>query len=318
VALANVPVAIADLQEPNNFGKADGILGLAYNALNSAYNLQSYLSRRGVNPPLSYPWLFPTGVSQPGVVQLQRLFQALPILNLAPYFTQLEQNGVVANKFAFYTKRSTIHVSDAKATVADAVADPLNQGWFVLGGGEEQTDLYTGDFVSVNVVADAYYNTVLKAVQVGKGNPVPAKPLEAQYQNFMFSNSIVDSGTNSLALADDIYNAIVAGLSKVSPKFGKLISANQVSNSDIDLAKWPPITFMLEGQNGSDVALTVAPNTYWQFDTESPGSAYFAIESLGPKAPSQSILGLPLLNNYYTVFDRSPDSFGLINFAKIA
>ena len=29
----------------------------------------------------------------------------------------------------------------------------------------------------------------------------------------------------------------------------------------------------------------------------------------------QSILGLPLMNNYYTVFDRSQDAYGIILFA---
>jgi len=31
----------------------------------------------------------------------------------------------------------------------------------------------------------------------------------------------------------------------------------------------------------------------------------------------QSILGLPLLNNYYTVFDRSAHSHGVVRFAPI-
>jgi hypothetical protein len=31
----------------------------------------------------------------------------------------------------------------------------------------------------------------------------------------------------------------------------------------------------------------------------------------------QSILGLPLMNNYYTVFDRSLDPGGVIRFAAI-
>jgi hypothetical protein len=32
---------------------------------------------------------------------------------------------------------------------------------------------------------------------------------------------------------------------------------------------------------------------------------------------NQSILGLPLMNNYYCVFDRSQDSYGIIRFAPI-
>jgi hypothetical protein len=32
----------------------------------------------------------------------------------------------------------------------------------------------------------------------------------------------------------------------------------------------------------------------------------------------QSILGLPLMNNYYSVFDRTQDPYGVICFAPIA
>jgi hypothetical protein len=32
----------------------------------------------------------------------------------------------------------------------------------------------------------------------------------------------------------------------------------------------------------------------------------------------QSILGLPLMNNYYTVFDRSLDAYGTVRFAAIS
>ena len=318
VGLSGVAIAVADLQEPNNFGMADGILGLAYNSLNSAYNLQSYLSRRKVNPPVTYPWPFPTGVSGPGVTQLVRLFHGLPGSTLPPYFSLLEQKGVVANKFAFYTRRSTVHATKSPESVGDALADPLNQGWFILGGGEEQTDLFTGQFAVVNVVDDDFYNTVLISVQVGEAAPVVAKPLEAPYQRFMYSNSIIDSGTNSLTLANDVYNAVMSGLAKLSPAFGKLAAAGQAKNSDIDLAKWPTITFTLEGADGVDVPLTIAPSTYWQFDSGTPGNAIFAIGNFGATAPSQSILGLPLLNNYYTVFDRSLDSYGVVGFAKIA
>ena len=40
---ADVNIAITDEQETGNFGSADGILGLAFNSLNQAYNLQTYL-----------------------------------------------------------------------------------------------------------------------------------------------------------------------------------------------------------------------------------------------------------------------------------
>jgi len=38
---------------------------------------------------------------------------------------------------------------------------------------------------------------------------------------------------------------------------------------------------------------------------------------INPIGQVQSILGLPLFNNYYTVFDRSVDKSGVIRFAQI-
>jgi hypothetical protein len=83
----------------------------------------------------------------------------------------------------------------------------------------------------------------------------------------------------------------------------------------LDLTKWPNITFTLAGENGEDIRLTCAPQTYWQSDSPSAGRAVFQILP-GGKLP-QSILGLPLMNNYYVVFDRSLDAHGVIRFANL-
>jgi hypothetical protein len=91
-------------------------------------------------------------------------------------------------------------------------------------------------------------------------------------------------------------------------------SASGIDQKQIDLSKWPNVELILSGLNGEDVRLTVAPKTYWQFDAFSPGQAFFVIESGGTP---QSILGLPLMNNYYTVFDRSLDAYGIVRFATI-
>jgi hypothetical protein len=84
--------------------------------------------------------------------------------------------------------------------------------------------------------------------------------------------------------------------------------------SQLDLSKWPSISFILAGDTGEDVTLTCSPQTYWQVDAPKAGQAVFQINDMGS---IQSILGLPLLNNYYTVFDRSLDSYGSIRFAPI-
>jgi hypothetical protein len=315
VTLQNSPMAIADDQQPSNFGAADGILGLAYNALNNAYNLSNYLHQREVNPAVTFPWPFPTSTSSALLAQLQQLFSKMPQEDIPPYFTEIESKGITANKFAFYTLRSVPSMS-----TDNPAQNPLNQGIFVLGGGDEgnEADLYNGDtFLSVDVVDDAWYNTNLKAVQVDGSHPVNVPALPTQYAQSMISNSIVDSGTNSLAVSKQVLTAILQGLHKANPQFVQLIekAARQgIAASALNLNEWPNINFTLAGENGQDVTLTCSPQTYWQVDAPAAGQAMFQINDMGQV---QSILGLPLLNNYFTVFDRSLDSYGAVRFAPI-
>jgi hypothetical protein len=67
----------------------------------------------------------------------------------------------------------------------------------IVGGGLESTDLYTGSFQTVKVVSDAWYSTNMKAVIVGSTDPIAAR-LEGPKGTP--SNSIVDSGPNSLSI----------------------------------------------------------------------------------------------------------------------
>jgi Eukaryotic aspartyl protease len=309
-------LAIADEQLPNNFGPADGILGLAFNALNSAFDLQAYLTSERVNPAVTYPWPFPVSTST-GAVQRVETFLARvgQEIDLQPYFTTLEQAGITRNIFAFYTLRSVPNM--ASANPAD---DPLNNGVFVLGGGLEQTDLYDGQVISVDVLDDLYYNTNLKGVQVGDGGVIEVSPPPASQAKTLVSNSIIDSGTNSLVLTAAVYDAVVSALKKLGPQFASLIndatSQGAVEKSSLDLNRWPNITFVMQGETGADVSLTCAPSTYWQTDAPQVGRAMFQINS-GGNFP-QSILGLPLFNNYYAVFDRTQDPYGAVRFAPIA
>lgn len=189
--------------------------------------------------------------------------------------------------------------------------DPLNQGWMIVGGGVESTDLYTGSFQNVKVVSDAWYNTNLKEVIVGSSDPIAAR---LQGPKGMPSNSIVDSGTNSLNIGPQMLKAIIskfsasqqALLNKAIPN-GELVSV-----ADLDLASWPSLTFVLEGDTG-DVSLTVSPSDYWQVDTQQVGSAAVAITE---GQAGLAILGLPLMNGYFTIFDGEADGGrGVIRFA---
>ncbi len=328
VTLKQSPLAITADQQQGNFGQADGILGLAYNVLNNGYNLQNYLEQHGVHPPVTYPWPFQIQDTAVGIQQFQRFLATQPEQDITPYFTELEESGITANKFAFYTLRSSVNVTSASETVENALKDPLNQGFFILGGGEEETGLYQGDFKTIKVLHDAYYNTNLKYAQVEGGEPVQALPLQSQYEPYAFTNSIVDSGTNSLALSYDLYQGLFESLGNLNPNFAESINEfnrliSQPKNpqgfpvEQLNLQSWPNINFVLEGENGEDVTLTCSPQTYWQVNSPAPGQAFFKMSGQQQGGANQSILGLPLMNNYYTIFDRSVDSMGVIKFATI-
>jgi len=312
VTLQNSFLAVADDQQPHNFGNADGILGLAYNALNNAFNLTTYLQQQKINPAVTYPWPFPIKNSNATLNQLEQIFGKLQQDDIPPYFDEVESNGITANKFSFYTLRSVPNVGSGNIT-----QDPLNNGFFILGGGEDQTDLFTGQFVYIDVVDDAWYNTQLNAVQVDGCNAINANPLPSKYEQTMISNSIVDSGTNALYLATDVFQAVINSLKQLSPNFIQLIQTAMKSGlpmADLNLTNWPNINFIMKGDSGQDVKLTCTPQTYWQTNAPSAGQAMFQIVN-GQSV--QSILGLPLMNNYFTVFDRSQDSYGVIGFAPI-
>lgn len=325
VSLRSTPIAIYSVQDMDILKGATGMMGLAYSGLNSAFDLKSWFEQTQV-PATTYPWPFPEQdfSTFDSDFKLLRKKYGIHGQSIAPYFDDLENSGVVANKFAFYTRRSW--VSRRAGSDAAIAMDPLNQGIFVLGGGEEQIDLYQGAFVEVNVLDDLYYNTNLKSVQVEGCAAVAAQPLQAQYVGNSKTNSIVDSGTSVLWLAPDVYAAVVGSLKQLNPAFGVAIDDFATASkqnqglpvSHLNLASWPNIHFILEGTNGQDIRLTCVPQTYWQADYPASGQAYFQI--IGPLQGDDenwSVLGLPLLNNYYTIFDRSLSTNGVIRFAPI-
>jgi hypothetical protein len=231
------------------------------------------------------------------------------MIDIEPYFTELEKKGTTPNKFAFYTLRSVIHYG--KKAIA---RDPWNNGYLVLGGGEEYTSLYKGNFKEAKVLHDVYYNTNIKSVRVGSGKPIPVAP--STKESGLNSNSIVDSGTNIICFPDWLYKKVLGQFHALNPDFSKAIKRS-VNYGDVKLSgnaikKWPKIYLTMEGTSG-DIELTVWPQTYWQANYTKDGVASCAIDY---EEDNQTILGLPFMNNYYCVFDRSADDgLGVIRFA---
>jgi hypothetical protein len=319
VVMPDCPIAISSVQEKGNFQGVTGIMGLAYNGLNNAYDFKAWLAAE--DKASTYPWPF-GDAWQAFLAGFRRLVQQARAVavDVKPYFDQVEESGVLANKFAFYTLRSWVSLRRGTSAAAMA-ADSLNKGYFILGGGEEQKDLYTGAFVDVKVLHDLFYNTNLKSVRVDGCKPHTAARLQPQYQKDAVSNAIVDSGTSDLSLAQDVLDAILQGLQQRNPAFIRAVDASLrardgVPAAALNLADWPDIYFTLEGEHGQDVELACTPQTYWQTDFPAAGRATCQLSGPLDNA-NQSILGLPLMNNYYTVFDRSQDVNGVIRFARI-
>ena len=284
VPLAGANVSVAYTASRSMFDGADGILGLAYAPLDDAFKMPKN-----------------TWTSHYTSTQVRTGKETY----LTPYLTQLAQEGVTSDIISFYTLRSFTHIGGP----AD---DPLNSGWMIIGGGEESKDLYSGKFQSVKVVSDDWYSTNMKSVIVGNSSPIAARRQGPQGAP---SNSIVDSGTNSIDVSQQMFDGIASKLTSAQRHLLKssVIDGQDVSVSDLKLAAWPALTFVLEGDDGSDVKLKVAPTDYWQVNTDEVGKAAAAI-TIGD--PGFTILGLPLMNGYFTIFDgEAAGGKGVIRFA---
>jgi hypothetical protein len=295
VSLSNVNLAVTYQESANMFGNAQGIWGLAYEKLNNSYLMPANTWKHKYD-----------------ALRIQTGREA----DLDPYFSQLEEAGIVANKFAFYTKRSII-----SAATGNPSTDPLNEGVFVIGGGEEEDQFYTGSFTQVAVLDDIYYNTNLLSVQVGNQPPISVLPPPAGSPDP--SNSIVDSGTNSLVIDQTLFDKILASFGAINAEFPTMLqnyalgAGQGVNQAQINLSAWPNLILSLQGADGSPAALTVTPANYWQFDAGQQGVAIANIFGDDGQMGGMSILGLPLFNGYYTVFDRTlAGGRGVISFAK--
>jgi Eukaryotic aspartyl protease len=309
----NTYLAVTADYEPGNFGNADGVIGLAFNDLNQAYDLLPFLTDIGRS--VTYPWPFKIRDSRIAIKEFKKFLDRLPKNDLTPYFSAMTQQGTLISRsiFAFYTHRSAI----SKET-GNPSTDPLNQGLFILGGGIEQKDLYSGEFTDVKVVHDMWYNTNLLAIQVAGCPQAAVKQLDMQNAKTNVSNSIIDSGAAAMMLAPDVYEAVMSSLRDFNPALADIATEAQqdvIPAANLNPGDWPDITFMLADKDDNPVPLSCSPRTYWQFDAPEAGQAIFQILNSNGV---QSILGLPLLNNYYTVFDREDDPYGRVRFAKIS
>ncbi len=323
--LAETHISIAEVSKMGCFLGADGILGLAFHELNQCHNIAEYLTGNNINPEVTHPWQ-PDEFNKDSIKDFKHFLKSYPEEDIKPYFTQLEDNGVSPNKFSFLSRRSSIHHHSPELTEDQLQQDPLNQGLFVLGGGVEDTDLYHGELKRIRVIDDVYYNVRLLKVRVGSFEPFDVPKLIGKELERHHSNAFVDTGASLLVLDNVVFNYIIDCFEKMNPEFKTILEPflsfegveEGVPLEKLNLADWPKLEFIFEGSVDSEsdeVSWFCRPDDYWQVNAPEHDQASFKILSQLPGWPDQSIIGLPLLTDYYVVFARFENEFGDIKFA---
>jgi hypothetical protein len=292
VILENAKVAVTYHESPKIFGNAQGIWGLAYKALNRAFLMPANA------------WDNKYGPDQ---IKIGR-----PI-RMDTFFCQLNRAGIVANEFAFYTKRSLVR---AAAGASDRTTDPMNQGILVIGGGKEATELYEGTFTSLAVLDDTCFDFCLLSVQVGERPPIQVWSPSTRYT----SNSVLDSGAELLIMNQALYDRMLLDFHAINAAFAPALATPAsvgFDQSKINLQNWPNIQFTFFGADSQPATLTISPCNYWQFDAGEQGKAVATVRGDGGRMGGRSVLGLPLFNEYYTVFEPTRNhGRGVVSFAK--
>lgn len=319
-------MAIAEVSQKNSFADADGILGLAFHQLNHGHNLAQYLSEKKVNPKKTFPWKT-TEIKETSIKEFDQFLNKNPRECIKPYFTQLEEEAICPNRFSFIASRSSIHHVSKNLTPDELKQDPLNQGLFLLGAGVEETDLHHGEFERIRVIDDVYYNVRLLKIRVGEFEAFDVPKLKGKELERHHSNAFIDTGASLIVLDNTVFNYVIDCFEKINPEFKMLLEPflsfegveEGINLNKINLSQWTDIEFIFEAAVDSDkkeVSWFCKPNDYWQVNAPSYGQASFKLLSQLPGWPDQSILGLPLLTNYYVVFARFENEFGDIKFAR--
>ena len=325
--LKQTPIALVHEQLDDTFAEADGIWGLAYSPLNRSYDFSGYLTQQGMAPPNTYPWPFPSQSSavDKDLAAFKQLQKNATATQLPSTFDALEQQGICANRFSFVCQRSSIHIDPNYHAPSH---DPLNQGWLILGGGVEQQQHYQGEFQTLKVLHDHYYNVDLIGLNVAGYSQIKVPPSDSPQINHDSSNAIVDTGATLISLPAEPFKQLIDQLSQAVPNAAELLAPfcgdfdNEIAEQEqgidcqqLDLTAWPNIEFHFRAADGSSTCLSLPANHYWQLNSPAHGKALFKLMGQLPGWPPQSIIGLPLISAYYVVFERDDTANGTVRFA---
>lgn len=319
----DVPVALVESTSGGLLRGAGGVWGLAYGALDPAWDVSAVLAAAGVAPELSWPWPFEDS-HELAFPTLEQALQHRPTTTLTPAFEALAGAGVVANQFALSIGRAIVHVDRDGATASTLAGDPLNRGSLVLGGGAEHQHLFHGSFAEAEVFDDVHYGVELQAIRIDEGDPVPMPRREPAPDGRPRGNAMVDTGCSFLVLADPGWKALQAELARRDPGFPELVARARealakeegVPDGMVDPRDWPDLHLHLAAPGGGETILRVPASAYWPANALRRGQRLCLLMPELPGFEGRSLLGLPALAGRYVVFDRAADAgLGRIRFA---
>lgn len=320
--LTDVHIAVTKKEVTGCFGKADGLFGLAYRELNRAYNLSQYLSENDINPAVTFPWHLEEEEADDTVREFKQFLRKYPSQEIKPYFTQLEEQGVVGNQFGFLIHRSSIYQTESEKSLEQLKEHPLNNGLFIMGHPRHHEHLYKGELKHVKVLDDKYYNVHLISLRVGD-LPSIEIPILKQKNKRYITNATIDSGASMIILPEVLFDQLIENLIQINQNFCPILEPFRtfegkekgIAMESVNLEEWPDIYFDFEGFDDEIVTLCMTPETYWQTHAPSPNEISFQFLTL-PNWRNQTIFGLPFMNNYFTIFDRAAGDTGAVVFAE--
>ena len=219
-----------------------------------------------------------TGVVEEGIIGV-----AYPSLVSAPLTQTLLQALVATSNIANMFSMQCCGWDGATA----------GTGTLVVGGTDPS--MYSGTIEYVSVVDQSYYCVTMTSPSTsgGTGNSCSS------------GNAIIDSGTGTIVLTAEAFETLMQPVASALGISTTDLASHSYSAQAIAMA--PDISIEFEG----GVRLTIPPSRYFQ-PTPGRGSyCYMLYVSSG----TSNIIGQPLLESYYTVFDQE---YHRVGFAPIA
>lgn len=318
------PVTMTDFNfavkiEPNHdhyHAYGHGIVGLAY----PYWTKHDY--KKMVDPRLPYD----KTIDPPN--NYETIFEERDRYTKTVYQSMVDQvfakKQILTNKFALYTLRSRTYYPSGVSSKKDQahfeglLKSPINSGYFILGNAEKYTELYTGPFHMVNLMAYNEYKFNVESVYINHpvvntagGSTIATNNVPISIDSQNSGNTIIDSGTPVLIFPEAHFTLLKAQFTTAQQ------NAIDQESPHLSDEPWPDLIFTLKDTDNKDFTLALTPDTYWQ-EKESG----YSFRIFGSTKRSTVMFGLSSMTNFFMVFDRSnfnkdQKKYGVVKFAKV-